>query len=71
MTVEELEAEVVRLRTLIATREAEDGAITRRIVEVNDHHRALRDELDVVLNDVRALQKSVKWLLGKARGELG
>lgn len=69
MDVPELEAEVSRLREELERRKDKEAAIAERIVEVNEHHRRLSGDLDGYMEEVRAMKKSLRWLLAKARGE--
>lgn len=65
----DLEGEVSRLKVEVAARKQQEVAITGRIAEVNEHHTRLLHTLDDLSDEIRAMKKSLRWLLAKARGE--
>ena len=69
MTVEELETEVCRLRDVLARKDEEARDIAKRIRALDGQHADLLRSVDEVGEDQRAMRKSLRWLLAKARGE--
>ena len=69
MTVEELEAEVSRLRTQQRASDEREILILNRLLELDREYQKLLRIVDETLEDARSMGKSLRWLLAKARGE--
>jgi hypothetical protein len=69
VTVEELEAEVSRLRLQNADRQNVERQMVDRLAFLAERNEILTNRLDSDRMDLAALGRSVKWLLDLARRE--